>query len=513
VKPRSGPTPRSASRQGFDHLEDPTFEAFASLIEGACGVAFDAKKKQILLLHLKERALAASCESFEQYLELVSDPSNRKELAELCNSVLVHQTEFFRNQAQFDALGDVLRRLWEDRSRSRRPLTLWSAGCSSGEEPYSIAMVASEVFGPVTKERVRILATDLSPPIVERAKAGVYKEEAVESVPPVFRKYFLRTRPGYFQIHPDVAGLVSFRVHNLAVEPAPPEVRPGVDVIFCRNVTIYFSQRTLARVISGFEELLHPGGYLFLGHSESLLGLDHGFELVDLADTFAYRKPSKATEESEGRLVWLTKELGASIEGVAEVGEPPDSSMEVGIEAQSGEAPLFRRSAWEASRPRPGAPSRRPAPQEDGRLRSAHVKEIVAAAQGLLEKGEAEAALRLVDRHLVSFPTEAPLHFLRGSALHVEGREDDAVTAFSKAIYCDARFSLAYFYRGSVYESQGRPDLAARDFAAAARLLRQDPPGRWEPYLESMSHHQLVEVCEGKVRQLSSYEARNDARR
>lgn len=520
-----------ADRSSFDSLDDRTFEKFSSLIERNAGISFDRKKKEILRLHLKALAQSAGCRDFQEYLERVEDDSNDSELQRLCEAVAVHQTEFFRNLPQFEALEDVMRAYKAEVAVEKRRFVVWSAGCSSGEEPYSIAMVAAEVFGDDLASRVAVVATDLSEPVLHRARRGLYSEKSAESVPERYRKRYLRSAPGgRIEIAPSVASVVTFHRHNLIRDPLPRELRGGADVIFCRNVTIYFSFDALRKSISVFQSTLRPSGYLFLGHSESLLGIDHGLELVDLGDTFAYRRPEEPPAvvgpqpwtRPLSRLETISQGAIEEVEGYVrgERALPSDLGRSGGVSATAASVSESTRLDAEirpASRRRsPSGTDReeRPsgAPGSSPRTEGARLKEVVAAAQGLLEKGQPGAARRLIERELTRHATAASLHFLMGSALHIEGREDEAARAFSRAIYCDSRFSLAYFYRGAVLESIGKAEAALRDFKAAARLLREDPLGKWDPYLESMSHDQLIEVAEEKVVTLSASGDRQRAR-
>lgn len=518
-------------RSGFDSLDDRTFERFSSLIERASGISFDPKKKEILRLHLKELAQSAGCRDFQEYLERVEDPSNESELERLCEAVAVHQTEFFRNLPQFQALEEIMRAHKSEATAGGRRFVVWSAGCSSGEEPYSIAMVAAEVFGEDLAARVAVVATDISEPILRRARRALYPAKSAESVPERYRRRYLRSVPGgRVEVVQRVASVVSFHRHNLVRDPLPHELRAGADVIFCRNVTIYFSPAALEESIAVFESTLKPSGYLFLGHSESLLGIDHGLELVDLGDTFAYRRPDVSSAELDRAAsskrppdTWegISKGTVARIEGHLRSERARRPEREVPVPVSTTPDTPVPTSGLPTKVPASGrgSPSgtdmeRRPPaePSSSVPTEGAQLKEAVAAAQGLLEKGEPGAARRLIERELTRHPTAAPLHFLMGSALHVEGQEEEAAKAFSRAIYCDSRFSLAYFYRGAVFEAVGKIDSALRDFKAAARLLREDPVGKWDPYLESMSHAQLVEVAEEKVVTLSVSGERQGAR-
>ncbi|MER3395453.1 MAG: hypothetical protein C4318_06055 [Acidimicrobiia bacterium] len=496
----------------FEFLDDKVFKRIGDLIEHATGISFDEKKREILRLHLKERAIATGCSSFSDYLALLESPSGAKEMEELSNRIVVHQTEFFRNRPQFEALEKlVLPELLAEAAGTGRTLKVWSAGCSSGEEPYSIAMVVAKVLGSgLGAWNVEIVGTDISGPILSRAIQARYPAKAARTVPEPYKSLYLReTSDGGFEVAEEIKALVSFKVHNLVKEEPPAEVLPGAQLVFCRNVTIYFSQGSLLRAISNMEAALRPGGYLFLGHSESLLGVDHCFELVDLAATFAYRKPKspQAVPQALQRAIKRTRESGAGAQQES-AGRPPPSGIRPGM-SRSAAPPLHpMRGSDELAEVGLSTPVGQEFNSERhvSSLRSedeARVKEVVAAVQGRLEKGDPRGALSLVEKEIARTPTNAALHFLHGSALHVLGEDGAAAAAFGKSIYCDARFSLAYFYRAILHEDQGNLKAATRDYAAAMRLLEADSPGKWDPYLEAMDHSQLVEVCRQKLVKLA----------
>lgn len=494
----------------FEYLDDEVFKRIGDLIEQTTGIAFDDKKREILRLHLKERAIATGRSSFPDYLQLLESPSGAAEMEQLANKIVVHQTEFFRNRPQFEALEKVvIPELLSAAERPGRTLKVWSAGCSSGEEPYSIAMVVAKVLGSeLGMCNVKIVATDISAPILARARDGQYPPKAARTVPEPYKSLYLREVAGGYEVCDEIKELVSFKVHNLVKEEPPPEILPGADLVFCRNVIIYFSQESLLKAVSNMGAALRPGGYLFLGHSESLLGIDHSFDLVDLAATFAYRKPRQAAS-LEGRPLVLGERAWekwdkAGAERLEVSSASFRKSRPVPYPSASASEPLAEREDLTRDGLAPRQPSVSPhvALASPGRD-DAHIKEVVAAAQGMLEKGDPQRARDLIERELVRFPTNPALHFLHGSALHVLGDDGAAAAAFGKSIYCDARFSLAYFYRGALYEDEGNVEAAIRDYAAAMRLLESDSPGKWDPYLESMDHGQLVEVCRQKLARLA----------
>jgi len=258
-------------------MPQPVFERFSGFIHAECGIKIPPGKKTMLEARLRKRLRARGIETFEAYCDFFFGPGGlEEELVHLLDVVTTNKTDFFRDASQFEFLvGTALPDLLRGGRGSRRPVAIWSAGCSTGEEPWTIAMACEEFRRQGGELDYRILATDLSTRVLAVAARGVYREDRVEPVPPAIRqRCLLRSRDrgrGLVRVAPDVRGRVHFRRLNLR---QPPYDAPAdLDLIFCRNVLIYFDrdfQRQLLHELAGH---LAPGGYLFLGHTESIQGM------------------------------------------------------------------------------------------------------------------------------------------------------------------------------------------------------------------------------------------------
>jgi len=227
---------------------------------------------------LQKRLRSLGITSFKEYCELIFSPEGMKtELIHMFDMVTTNKTEFFREPAHFDYLTSkalpTLRELND--SGSRRPLRIWSAGCSTGEEPYTIAMVLSDYSETVRRTSYFILASDISSRVLETASMAIYPEAKVESVHIEFKKkYLLRSRDHskrLVRVVPELRRNVQFRRINFMEDFG---LRERMDIIFCRNVIIYFDRPTQERLLNRFCEHLEPGGFIFMGHSETLSGLN-----------------------------------------------------------------------------------------------------------------------------------------------------------------------------------------------------------------------------------------------
>lgn len=250
------------------------FERFSEFIHGECGIKMPPNKKTMLEARLQKRLRALSMADFDQYCAYVfSAEGLATELPHLLDVVTTNTTDFFREPKHFELLNNELLPRWHARNPGQR-LSLWSAGCSTGEEPYTLAMVLSEYQARHQDFTFSILATDLSTRVLEHALRAVYTEDKFAKVPLRFQStYFMRSKDRskrLVRVVPELRGLVSFRRLNFMEEF---NFREQKDIIFCRNVMIYFDRPTQERLLSKFCRHLRRGGHIFIGHSESLAGM------------------------------------------------------------------------------------------------------------------------------------------------------------------------------------------------------------------------------------------------
>jgi chemotaxis protein methyltransferase CheR len=267
------------------------FRLFSTFIENACGIKMPDSKKNMLESRLQKRLRGLGIQSFRSYYDfLVSPEGVHDELISMIDVVTTNKTDFFREPAHFtylneQVLPEMIRKGYDGRLR------LWSAGCSSGEEPYTLAMVISEYGRKIHPCHFSILATDICTTVLEKAKTGIYEEEKIAPVPHEMRKqYLLRSRDrnrGIVRIAPEIRSLVTFRRLNFLDEKY--RIVEPMQIIFCRNVLIYFDRPTQEMLINRFCLNLMSGGYLFLGHSETISGMKVPLEQVN---STIYRKPA-----------------------------------------------------------------------------------------------------------------------------------------------------------------------------------------------------------------------------
>jgi chemotaxis protein methyltransferase CheR len=263
-------------------LGDKEFAFLSDFVYKHCGIVLGEHKRQLVQGRLVRRLRALRLEGFDDYVNLLRNEPDA-ELGELASAISTNVTSFFREMHHYDLLANELLPKWlEKKRRSSDRLRIWSAGCSTGEEPYALAMVLAEAMERLGGNiDARILATDLSPQALGTARAGMYSLERMGGISDERRNRWFLKGEGKYEglacVHPRLRELVTIQPLNL-LHDWP--MRGPFDAIFCRNVVIYFDKPTKQRLFERYAGLLEQGGYLFLGHSESMYGLSDSFELV-----------------------------------------------------------------------------------------------------------------------------------------------------------------------------------------------------------------------------------------
>ncbi|HEY4053419.1 MAG TPA: CheR family methyltransferase [Terriglobales bacterium] len=287
-------------------LSDAEMRLLQALVYQECGMFFDARRTHFLQDRLQRRLRECRLDSFYSYYRLLISDSGREELMCLLQNLTVNETSFFRNKAQLDLfhkqiLEEVIRQKQE---KCEHQIRIWSAGCSTGQEPYTIAMLVADALAynqlrmPPSSElqwpkplvprpwKVEIPASDINYSVLRAAQEGLYNEHQMASVDYAYRlRYFDKVGERY-AVKATIKQLVHFDFHNLKTEFLPQKN----DVIFCRNVMMYFDEAEQRRLIEKFYRCLNPGGYLLVGHAESLLGLTEKFTMVYRNSGTAYQR-------------------------------------------------------------------------------------------------------------------------------------------------------------------------------------------------------------------------------
>lgn len=265
-----------------DFLSETDFELYRKLIYDESGIHFSATNRSILESRLRERLREKKLQTpAEYYAILIKD---REELKLLLDSVTTNLTRFFRNQAHFDAIEHfVVPELLKLRA-SERKLRFWSAGCSTGEEPYTVAMLLKHILP--AGWNYEVTASDISLKSLMVGKEGFYPETRVQGIPDQYLAKYFEKRPNGYQIKDEIKKTIRFDYHNLKNDSG----QRGLDVVFCRNVLIYFDEAAQKATIERFWDAMAPKSFLFIGHSESLFGMNTKFEFVKTDWACFYKK-------------------------------------------------------------------------------------------------------------------------------------------------------------------------------------------------------------------------------
>jgi chemotaxis protein methyltransferase CheR len=442
--------------------------------------------------------LSATVPDVAAYVRLLRSATGDEELRRLLPLVTVGKTSFFRDDRQFRALEALLPGFLQRPRAGGRRVAVWSAGCATGEEPYSIAMAAAEAGAD--GEQIEVLATDVNPEAVAFAARGSYEVRRVREVPPSLLERHFDRDGDRFHVRTHLRQMIAaIRPHNLVstVFPRPPD--GGWDVIFCRNVIIYFDTPTTQGVLTQFHNALAPGGYLFLGYSESLFRLFEGFELTEVAGAFLYRRPEHPLRTTP--LPARPRAVPSSPPPVRhELRAPPARPLP--IPATPPRASVDRHAV------RPAAPREDPplAPQEfmDGAV-ALFAEGRFGAARELLERslevrGE-DLSMRLTLANLYGTlrqpdkardcyqaalqlePLSAEAHLFYGIHLLQSADAEGAALELSRALFLDPDLTLAHYYLGRCREAQRDADRARLAYRNALDAFKRRPAGKRQAFL------------------------------
>ncbi|MDQ1687387.1 MAG: chemotaxis protein methyltransferase CheR [Frankiaceae bacterium] len=459
-------------------LTDAEFSGLRALLNEAAGLVFDDSRRDSLAYSIGERLSARGLSTVADYLVLLGQATEGAERQALLDEVTIQETHFFRNPPQVRALRQhVLPELIKSAlARGDRTIRIWSAGCSTGEEPYTIAMMLRELLPLADGWDVKVIATDVSARALAAAREGRYGARALQMAEPadVARWFIEEDRHGErtYVLRPEARELVEFRLHNLVTEPVPVEAGE-LDLVLCRNVTIYFNRDTTRALIGRLHTALRDGGYLFLGHSETLWQVSDAFRLVTLGDAFVYRRlDPPASERRQVLPDRRTLDEGAT---------PPTPE-------RRGPKLERRGSAWNA------LVKPRQLPFVKPRVEGSPAATL-ATVRGALAEGRYEDAAGLAGELAERDVLAADAHYLRGLALTNSGKDDEALVSLRKAVYLDPTAGFAHFLLAGALDRLGQRPAAAASYRAAAQALAAAPDGVVAAELGGRSVGELVELC------------------
>jgi len=499
-------------------LSEGDFSLFQGLLVEETGLYFDRDRSQSLHLALWERLQNRGYDSYQEYFNLLRfHPEGRREIRELLDLITIGETYFFRNKPQFEALMKfVLPEIIQGKMYSpEKSIRVWSAGCSRGDEAYSIAIAIMEVLPRYEDWDIAILGTDINRNVLAHAKEAIYGEKDIEHLPREYRDKYFRVRGSNYILNDSVRRLARFEYHNLAKDPFPGEGMQNVDIIFCRNVTIYFDYQTTKRVIDCFYDYLARDGYLFLGHSETLWQITNTFETVEFPQTFVYRKaptpvegevmkpfmgvpevrlegfpPIKEAFSEQDVLHDETKaDAEVKVEPVGEVEGPPVAAEQ--IESLYRDATiLFEEKKFQEAL----------SLSETIIARDInHTGAYLIKATILANQAHYEDAVDMLSEMIEMDNLNVDAYYLLGVLLYKTNDLQEAEAQFKKVIYIDPDIVLAYFNLGNIYLYQRKFSKAAREFNNAIRLLEKRPKDEQVRFCEDFTVEFLLRACRNNL--------------
>jgi len=480
-------------------LSDEQFRRFRDLIARRSGIYIHAEDREALRGHLLARMGQSGTTSFADYFRRLRPSPEGGEFQALLDLITIQETYFFRDQAQFMALKRyVLPDLLKARSETGQPLRFWSAGCSTGEEPYTIAMVLAESLAGAGCPPPYILATDVSEGALARARQGIYGERSLRSTPAQYRERFFTPAGETYILNGAIKGLVEFRPFNLMRTPYPAADGRGWDVIFCRNVTIYFKPETTKTVVRRFYETLREGGYLFTGFSESLRYLSRDFHTIQVGGIFLYQRSAAGC--GGARKPRTRPGRGCPASALAPQ-RRPGLRAESANEAESGSGQEVHARARElVDAGQPDEAGQLLAPELE--YPSPPKKALLLQAEILLNQGCAAEAAVFCEKVIRREPLSVAGHYLLGIIYRTLEDEDRAVEMFRRVVYLRPEHALARFHLGELYARRNDREAARREYATALRLLQGQSDSLDERFAGGFSAGLLIDTCRSRVEDL-----------
>ena len=486
------------------------FDKFRQYIEGRTGIYIDESKQISFKISLDTRMRILGIKDYDAYYSLITtNARGKKEFDELLNLILIKETFFFRDDRQLNVLTkNILPELIE--RKKEKEIKIWSAGCATGEEPYSIAMAIMESHLP-DNSNVSIYATDISEGVLKRAKEGIYNKSSVRAIDKTMLNKYFTQRDGWHYLNDGVKQRIRFDTINL-IEPFFPIETDRVDIIFCKNVIIYFRLDTVKMVIRRFYNALAGGGYLFVGHSESLWQISDDFELEEISGIFLYRKDGKDKmvsvkkwSQQKGKAVnimdftyqrlpsSLVKKVARHITLTPQVVREKTPQQNIGLVHKKDVSKWMKK----------GVP-----PAGDDNYES-----ILENIEGVLQDdpknanvhllaGEIYANMGLYDKALRksmdvlevnNLSTDA--YLLMGGIYYKIGEKGKAISSFKKAIYSDNNSVLSHYYLGNLYKDANLIVQAIKEYKNVIHIFETSSENKERLVGEAFTVKQLKEIC------------------
>ena len=502
-------------------------ECFRGLVAERLGLYFEDSKLDFLADVLRQRMEGTGCRQFSAYQNRISSfAGERSEIGALAEQLTVGETYFFRYAEHFRAFAEVvLPNRIQARCGNRR-LRILSAGCASGEEPYSLAILIRERFPELASWDVKILGFDVNSSVVEKAKRARYSPWSLRETPENLQVKYFHGAGRDFELDKTMRSAVTFEARNLAEDDPLFWQRDSFDAVFCRNVTMYFTMDVTRSVVARIAQSLAPGGFFFLGHAETLRAVSNEFHLRHTHETFYYQRREIYEKESAMTLPLETAEHCSFRRPVPELVEPNDSWFGAIRRASERIAQLTQeRNGMDGSapasttppmsNPRPAAWDRTVAIELLRREKFSEAMELLRALPSesktdpdaqlliavLLTNGGELSEAEKVCRHVLNLDElNAGAHYLMALCREHAGDQVGAVQHDQTASYLDSAFAMPHLHRGLVAKRSADVETARRELGRALPLLDREDASRILLFGGGFTREALVEFCRAELR-------------
>jgi len=502
-------------------------ECFRGLVAERLGLHFEDAKLDFLADVLRQRMEDTGCHVFTEYRKRISSfAEERSETCALAEYLTVGETYFFRYAEHFQAFAEVvLPNRIQARGGDRR-LRILSAGCASGEEPYSLAILVRERFPELASWEIEILGFDVNSSVVGKAKRARYSPWSLRETPDDLQSKYFRGHGRDFQLDEAVRSAVRFEERNLIEDDPLFWQRDNFDAVFCRNVTMYFTIDVARAVVARIARSLAPGGFFFLGHAETLRAVSHEFHLRHTHETFYYQRREAHEPECRITLPLETEEYSAFRRPVPELAEPNDSwfsairraSERIANLTQEGNGMTLRApegTVPPVSKPRPAAWDRTVAIELLRREKFSEAMELLRALPAesktdpdaqlliavlLTNRGDLPEAEKVCLNVLNLDELNAGAHYLMALCREHAGDQAGAVQHDQTAAYLDSAFAMPHLHLGLLAKRSADAETARRELGRALPLLDREDASRILLFGGGFSREALVEFCRAELR-------------
>jgi chemotaxis protein methyltransferase CheR len=469
------------------------------------GLSFPRERWRELRRGISSAAREFGFEDAESSIEwLLSSSLTKNQIEILASHLTVGETYFFREMNSLEILADrILPELIRSRREGDRHLRIWSVACSTGEEPYSVAILLDKLLPDINKWRVTITATDLNPSSLQKASEGVYGEWSFRRTPPWIRQEYFRKneKENRFEISPRIKGMVSFSYLNLATDTYPSLLNNtnAMDVILCRNVLMYFTSEQANRVIRRLNLSLVDGGWLIVSPVDSSPALSSGFVPINFPHAILYKKDGKQPVTMEAPALRLDTEtevlsplpLGSPTTPEPEIVSPPEKGHPFPLEAEVQLAPYEEALALYGQGNYGEAADR---VLELVSLNEEDSNALALLARVYANQGKLAEALVWCEKAVATDKWHPGLHCLLANILQEQGQIGPAAASLKRALYLDHNFVLAHFALGNLSRQQGKSKESEKHFQNALSLLRTFDQEEILPESEGLTAGRLVEI-------------------